>query len=1840
MSHYSTRSQAKAEAQRLHRVTAPSPSGRVTDSGLAPSGNPASPSTVRREDIGIETPMIPTIGGPTIDHTKETEGPPTPSTERPCPPAPRAASIASSRSSRALREATRKRIEYEAELELFRAREQLAKKKMDMQLAELEAEEEADDEITGQPVEDREQRVGTWINESPFAAKETPARPSAARQPETPAPIAPELPRRTRRETSTERHRAIEDLADAIQSIAKQRPTPRAFYELPVFDGDPSDWLLFKRRYEESTAAYSFRPYENIARLQMAVKGKAKTLIEDLLRTSSEPIEIMEALDRAYGSPNVLLQCALQKIRSLPRVADNDSNALRSFSSAVRSCVSTLKNIKATGYANNPQLVQELLDKLTPSQRTEYSKYARKMSAELDVDLRVSPTLTVLVDFLEELADTAAYIGSTSAFTPATTRVTTTRAATTRDRHSAPGPSKVVHKVLEVSEQAPVEVKCEQCKGDHRLPQCPDFARMEVNKRWDIVKANKLCFKCIVKKHSRSNCRAKKCTRCGYGHHSLLHVYKSSPASESESTSASESTSTRASVSRDDAPAPEITNRAEIVTNIGDRCVKSLLKIVPVTVKDGDTEHDTYALLDDGATVSLITDALTKNMSGPKASLHIVSASGHSVIDANSRRVKVLIRGPNSECYEVPMRTISAMDLPTQTVPAALAAKCKHLADLDRVWMEDAKPQLLIGQDNWELIVGGDLKRGKSGQPVASLTKLGWVVHGPIGRDIGRDSEYVNQVVDLNALVKNQFDLESLGIMEGKRENPAEKRAVNILDNTTRLTDRGWEVGLLWKSDVIDLPDNYDRACSRLVGIERKMDRDPTFATAYRAQVNRLIANDYARKVEGSLSASPVWHLPHFGVTNINKPGKLRLVFDAADTYKGISLNDNLLSGPDLLNSLLGVLFKFRSREIAFTADIADMFLRIKVTEKDQGAQLFLWRDNDKNRTPDTYVMQSMIFGAASSPTSAIYVLRKNAERFKSVYPEAVEAIRHKHYMDDYLDSVDDVTTALELIDSVTKVHREGNFHIRGWTTNSEELRRNLPTVVDKNDVSLSALGGEIERTLGMMWSIRDDTLSFNLNLQRIKSGIVQGRETPTKREFLRIIMSVFDPLGLVSPLIVDSRILMQRVWRSGIEWDERLTDECDREWRRWLSNLNNIRELRIPRWYGLTLKTVDLHVFGDASEQAYAAVAYFVDSDRNVALIAGKARVAPLKVVSMPRLELQAAILACRLAETIELEHDIKVNSKTYWSDSKTVLHWIRSDPKDYKPYVAHRLAEIDKKTEISNWRWVPSGDNPADEATRVGWSVRDSMWFSGPSFLRRSPSEWPEERTSLPAPEAESELRAARVCVAVETPAPLIDIARFSSWIRAQRAVACALAFTRRLKTKASAPITAELMETAEALLIKQAQRTAFGDDMSRLERGEPLPRDSRLKKLDPMLTDDGLLRVRGRLTSVDRPFDERHPVILDGGERTAQLIVGHYHRRAHHANNETVVNLLREKYWIVRLRPTVKKVAAACQLCRIRRAQPSPPKMGDLPPARLAHHLRPFSHCGLDYFGPMEVTIGRRREKRWGVIFTCLTLRAVHLETAASLSADSAIMALRRFIARRGQPDTIYSDRGTNFVGANTEMKAAMEMLNNRLQEDAATRKIKWQFIPPHSPHMGGCWERLVRSTKAALRATLKERAPREEVLQTLLAEAEAIINSRPLTHVPVDPNDPTALTPNHLLLGSASGTARLGNFNEKDICTRKLWKTSQALADMFWRRWLKEYLPTLQKREKWTTPVPPLKKGDLVLIADANLPRSVWPRGEIIEVFPGADGQVRVVDIRTNHGTLRRPATKVIVLPTSE
>ena len=419
----------------------------------------------------------------------------------------------------------------------------------------------------------------------------------------------------------------------------------------------------------------------------------------------------------------------------------------------------------------------------------------------------------------------------------------------------------------------------------------------------------------------------------------------------------------------------------------------------------------------------------------------------------------------------------------------------------------------------------------------------------------------------------------------------------------------------------------------------------------------------------------------------------------------------------------------------------------------------------------------------------------------------------------------------------------------------------------------------------------------------------------------------------------------------------------------------------------------------------------------------------------------------------------------------------------------------------------------------------------------------------------------------------------------------------------------LTVDDLRQAELDIICHCQQKKFQEEISALQRKEPVKKSSQIYRLNPQLQ-EGILRVGGRLSRASMPAEAKHPMLLPKDHRVADLILQDAHERLGHSGRNHVLSHVRQRYWIIDAPSTIRKMLSRCTTCRRQHGASGTQMMADLPRNRVVPDEPPFTRTGVDLFGPFNVKRGRASVKRYGVIFTCLTSRAVHIEMATSLETDSFIHALRCFIARRGQVQEMRSDNGTNFTGADRELRKAIKEWNtSQIENSLLQRDIKWIFNPPSGSHHGGVWERIIRSIRKIMSATLREQSLDEEGLQTFFCECEAILNSRPITTPSNDMNDLEALTPQHLLLLKTQPNLPPGLFQKDDTYTRKRWRQIQYMSDLFWKRWTKEYLPQLQTRQKWNHPSRNFIPGDVVLIVDESAPRGSWLMGRIVRDYGG-------------------------------
>ena len=591
------------------------------------------------------------------------------------------------------------------------------------------------------------------------------------------------------------------------------------------------------------------------------------------------------------------------------------------------------------------------------------------------------------------------------------------------------------------------------------------------------------------------------------------------------------------------------------------------------------------------------------------------------------------------------------------------------------------------------------------------------------------------------------------------------------------------------------------------------------------------------------------------------------------------------------------------------------------------------------------------------------------------------------------------------------------------------------------------------------------------------------------------------------------------------------------------------------------------------------------------------------------------------------------------------TVLYYIANRTSRYSTFVSNRLATIQESTEPRQWKYVRSEFNPADYASRglkLG-DVRFGRWLNGPEFLYQEEGE-PFGHLVPCEPPNTCEFKEKHVHNSHLADIGLIDglFVRYSSWLKLLRAVVWLTrfkAYVMIMKGKRDVTLTVgniKVMELRKATIdvVRIVQRQSLGEDYKALCSGE-LKGSSHLLRLNPFLR-DGVMLVGGRLQHSQLGQGSKHPMILPSRHAVTDLVIRYYHETEGHAGQQHILALTRRKFWVLKGVSNIKRVIYNCAKCRRLRGRASSQLMAPLPASRVTPGNYPFEATGVDYFGPLYVKQGRALVKRYGCLFTCLKTRAVHIEIAQSLSTNSFILAFNRFINRRGSPSEMFSDNGSNFVGAESELRSSInELAKGDVSDRMAARDIQWNFNPPFASHRGGVWERVVRSIKEISRALSLEQVMNDESLLTLMTEVERIINNRPLVPVYDDAEEVVALTPNDLLVLRPVSELNLNELTNLDRYTRS-WKQARQVADTFWKRWVKVYLPSLQSRSKWLREGRNFRPGDVVIIASDILSRANWPLGRVTAVHPGADGIVRKVTIKTRAGEVLRDIRKVCLL----
>lgn len=1594
------------------------------------------------------------------------------------------------------------------------------------------------------------------------------------------------------------------------------------------FDGSFEKWEAFRETFTH--AVHNRNDLPNVQKLQFLkglVKGEAEELIQNFRLTNDNYVAAWELLTRRYNNNRELLKSHLRVIVSAPTCGEN-ADDLRRLTNKIASSLLALRNLDRPVDEWDDWVVFHVLDKVGSETRRLWEQHQAntvELSTWGDLDTFLQGRIRALSCVEVE------HPSNKNRPPPKNTKIRSHHVNTNRESKSSNQQSN------------PPQHICPHCGAQHLLTFCDEFRRLSPYERRQVTQAKGLCFVCLKVGHRAEVCTSNRlCHLCDQRHNSMLHI----PANATSENEVRAYSSACIPVTA--------SNRRQV-----------LLATAVVCVRDyGGSVHKLKCLLDQGSEASFVSQETAQMLRLPRQteSVDIVGLSG-TAAGRCKQSIRIEISDQHGKEFKLNVRALIVPKVTTQGARANVESTYNwpHLRDItlaDPDFLQSQTIDILLGSDVYgQLLLPG--LRKCSGYPTAQNTYLGWIVSGVINAAAANDHP-TQQITIHHAKIDDQmerfWEMEETSMV--RRLTVDEERCEVFFSNTFTRDETGrMHVRLPMKHQHVSFGDSQRSAVQRQLQIERRFNTNPELASKYREFMAAYLDLGHMKELVGATVNTPFnpappmqspreYYIPHHAV--LNKP-KLRVVFDASRrTTNGLSLNEQLHIGPRLQDDLTAIIMRWRKYKIAYHADIAKMYRQIVVDEPDTDLQRIVWRPTTSEQMK-VYQLTTVTYGTAAAPYLAIKSLQTLARLERLKYPVGADIVLNNFYVDDVLSGADTVHECIDAQKQLLALLKSGGLELRKWASNTQDILSQVNPEHCECNLPLNIDDASNVSTLGVQWNPASDEIS-------IKIEIPVNVDPWTKRTFLSAASKLYDPLGWLAPCIVVVKILFQSLWKRQLEWDDVLPADLAHTWNDIHASLQQLQDVRISRWIGtITMSNVELHGFCDASMTAYAAVVYArvvtPGQQPRIHILSAKTKVAPIKVVSLPRLELCGAVLLVKLIANVIEAMQWPTSTVHCWTDSTIVLSWLRGHPSRFNVFVANRTSEIQRTLPCNHWRHVVSEDNPADCASR-GMSpsnlLRHKLWWKGPQWLSNNAAAWPQQPSIADTDEE------TKVLVHIQTTSldatSWIMLPSFSSWRNITRVTAWCVRFghncrVRKENRKLGPLVPAELL-TARTALVRTAQEIAFPDELRKLRQNQVISKKSSLLSLNPFLSpEDNVLRVGGRLSNAsEMTIASRFPAIIPRRSHLSSLLTRDAHEQTMHGGPSLMLAYLRRSFWVIDGANEVQRFVKRCTVCFRYSAIAGQQLMASLPAARVTPS-RPFRHCAMDYSGAIMVRSSRGRghhaTKAYVAVFVCLATRAVHIELVGDLTTTGFIAAYERFVARRGCCTDLYSDNATNFVGAAAVfLRTERKLFDERVTTALATKGTTWHFTPPLSPHFNGMAESAIRSVKHHIRRVVGEATLTFEELVTVLIKIEACLNSRPLCAMNSDPSNFDVLTPAHFLIGEPINIIPQRSVLDSNPSALTRWQLTHQMVQRIWKRWSVDYLHTLQQRRKWQTSTDNLRVNDLVLIIEDNMPPARWALGRVIEVHPGDDGRVRVATVRTTNSTYKRPVVKLAKLPIDE
>lgn len=1577
--------------------------------------------------------------------------------------------------------------------------------------------------------------------------------------------------------------------------------------EIPKFSGKFEEWTTFYDTFSTYVDQSSIPKVNKMHYLKKSLTGTAYKMIQNMPASDANYEIAWNLLCDRFHNKRAIVNSCLRMLMDQEPLSKPSSYKIRELIDTTNQAIQCIETVGVEVENWDPILVYIIQKKLDKSLFTAWETEL-KGTHEL-------PSFNKLSEFLE-----TQYRICDSAAMPSTSSNSNT------DSNRSIQSVKPIEK--DKTHNKKHEKKCMICDDNHSLFFCPVFDAYTHGDKWKYVNENQLCKNCLHP-HKEDQCKSKyKCKVCKGNHNTKLHN------------------------GSDEA----ITTCTTKLFNDQQNTKLSATAIVKVKDKKGAT-HLLRAFIDGlGSEGNMITESAAQMLGLPRKreNVPLTGLDGYSLGKATSS-VRIQVQSAINNRFSM---TIDAL------VKKSIISSRTHRANKDNEWqhlqgialadphfMNANQIDLLLGIDVYATIIEDGLRKGEPNEPIAQNSAFGWLVFGVIPPET--QSGIRTYTISISDNLRKFWENEEVQLNPIFTEE--QKKCVEYCKQTTiRLPNGRIQTSLPFNMDRNDanfLGDSRKMALKRFYHLEKKFEKDPEYHKRYNEDIMNYIKSGHM-----SISKSPQnegYYLPHHSVLREDKTtSKLRTVFDgSAKSSNGVSLNERCLNGPTIQPELIDIFIRWRLHKVALVADIEKMYRQIMLAPEDRKYHKILYRFS-KSEPIRTYEMNTVTFGIKSAPYMAIQATFFLADLEQNRFPEAAKRIKTDMYVDDCLSGNHSIESAKNLQQELNGLFNSAQIPIRKWASNYPAALDGVPSENKAISSSVEIKMDESIKTLGMTWTPATDTLHFTINMSKLSC-----KNRITKRQLLSDASKLYDPCGLLSPITIISKIMMQKIWKLKTDWDEFVPENIQKEWNAYRADLPSIENIKIERWLKSTPNsTVSLHGFCDSSERATAALIYLVQSSNDhtsSTLVCSKTRVTPIKPITIPRLELNGAVLLANLMNRVAKNLNVASNNIHLWTDSSIVLCWIKKDPSTLKSFIAYRVGEIQKLYDESHWHHVRTHENPADIASRgvmPSELINNFLWFFGPSWLTLSSKNWPKLIPIMKENVNLEEKTAVRVNIIKELPKEMELLRNSENYSHLLDLTARCLRFIyQRIQKNETLKypkeyVTREERTRAKFALVRYVQSIYFAKEINDIKKYTVVGEKSPLKTLSPQLNEHGILVVHGRLARANLSKRQRFPMILPAKSNLSALIIREAHQRVLHGTIQLTIACIRQEFWILNLRNAVKTHIHNCRRCFRQNPRPLSQLMAPLPEFKTTPSFA-FDHCGLDFAGPIQIKSSEQRNARmtkaYICVFVCMYSKAAHLELVTDLSTAKFMLALRRMMGRRGISSDIYCDQGRNFIGASNELPLlflqAQSTESTEIAKMLAKDGIKFHFIPPSAPNWGGQWESFVKLTKHHLyRITTHFKLTYEE-MNTVLIQIEACLNSRPLSPMGDSADDFDPITPGHLILGRPINLIPEPSLLDLKRTTLDRNQDMQRTIQEFWKRFNIEYLHTLHPRKKWYKPEKDLAVNDMVSIIEENLPPGKWIIGRVLEVHPSPDGYIRLVTVKTPDTILQRPITKLCKFP---